>query len=99
MNSLKTLRYLQQAFLVPRAGSSSSNSSHRQQRSLTMGAGSKAGQGALVEQVMTRSSQPLIDIGVNLVDDCFDKVRRQLAAASMCLAWWIHVAAAPRYLE
>jgi hypothetical protein len=48
-----------------------------------MGAGSKAGQGALVEQVMIRSSQPLIDIGVNLVDDCFDKVRHQLAAASV----------------
>lgn len=36
--------------------------------------GEKTKQGALVEAAMLKSAEPLLDIGVNLVDDAFDKV-------------------------
>lgn len=35
----------------------------------------KLSQGELAHQCLIRSPVPIIDVGVNLADDCFDKVR------------------------
>lgn len=36
----------------------------------------KLSQGELAQQCLVRSPGPIIDIGVNLADDAFDKVRQ-----------------------
>jgi len=35
----------------------------------------KPSQGELVQQCLVRAPQPIVDVGVNLADECFDKVR------------------------
>jgi hypothetical protein len=42
------------------------------------GAKAKPSQGELAQQVLVRAPGPVVDIGVNLADDAFDKARRRV---------------------